>query len=263
MSEDQRATLLAQAKVAEQAERYEDMVDFMKQIIGMDFSGDELTPEERNLISVGYKNMMATRRSSWRTCQNVEDQAEGGDKDLYAQYRGMVSSEIAKIIDMVVDDAVSKYTKGPLAAKKRENLVFFHKMEGDYYRYGAETSDGDQKEQYKNKADQAYTAAQTAATQTSGNASDETNNEDPLKPTNPILLGLGLNQSVFNYEILQKEQEAKDLAQKHFNDALDQLDALDEGDYKDATLIMQLLKDNLTLWDGPGEEQDDLQVEEM
>ena len=77
---------------------------------------------------VGYKNMMATRRSSWRTCQNVEDQAEGGDKDLYAQYRGMVSSEIAKIIDMVVDDAVSKYTKGPLAAKKRENLVFFHKM---------------------------------------------------------------------------------------------------------------------------------------
>ena len=52
MSEDQRATLLAQAKVAEQAERYEDMVDFMKQIIGMDFSGDELTPEERNLISV-------------------------------------------------------------------------------------------------------------------------------------------------------------------------------------------------------------------
>ena len=100
--------------------------------------------------------------------------------------------------------------------------------EGDYYRYGAETSDGDQKEQYKNKADQAYTAAQTAATQTSGNASDETNNEDPLKPTNPILLGLGLNQSVFNYEILQKEQEAKDLAQKHFNDALDQLDALDE-----------------------------------
>ena len=47
---------------------------------------------------------------------------------MYAQYRGMVSSEIAKIIDMVVDDAVSKYTKGPLAAKKRENLVFFHKM---------------------------------------------------------------------------------------------------------------------------------------
>ena len=66
--------------------------------------------------------------------------------------------------------------------------------EGDYYRYGAEVSAGAEKETYKTKAGDAYTAASTAAT-------DETSSEPALAPTNPILLGLGLNQSVFYYEV--------------------------------------------------------------
>ena len=41
---------------------------------------------------------------------------------------------------------------------------------------------------------------------------------------------------------------------KAFDDAIAELDSLNEECYKDSTLIMQLLRDNLTLWtsDGPG-----------
>merc|ERR1712072_1497054 len=65
---------LEMAKIAEQAERYEDMVAEMKKIVDDGVKVDELSVEERNLISVGYKNMMSVRRTAWRTIQQVEEE---------------------------------------------------------------------------------------------------------------------------------------------------------------------------------------------
>ena len=69
-----------------------------------------------------------------------------------------------------------------------------------------------------------------------------------LAPTHPIRLGLALNYSVFLYEVQGSSTEACELAKKAFDDAIAELDTLDEESYKDSTLIMQLLRDNLTLW---------------
>ena len=69
-----------------------------------------------------------------------------------------------------------------------------------------------------------------------------------LPPTHPIRLGLALNYSVFMYEVQSQQQEACSLAKQAFDDAIAELDTLDEESYKDSTLIMQLLRDNLTLW---------------
>ena len=69
-----------------------------------------------------------------------------------------------------------------------------------------------------------------------------------LAPTHPIRLGLALNFSVFYYEILEKRQSACQLAKQAFDDAIAELDYLSEESYRDSTLIMQLLRDNLTLW---------------
>ena len=69
-----------------------------------------------------------------------------------------------------------------------------------------------------------------------------------LPPTHPIRLGLALNYSVFMYEVQSLQQEACSLAKQAFDDAIAELDTLDEESYKDSTLIMQLLRDNLTLW---------------
>ena len=69
-----------------------------------------------------------------------------------------------------------------------------------------------------------------------------------LTKANPAYLGLALNYSVFLYEIIGQKQEAIDLADKSFKEAVDLLDELVEDEYSEATLILQLLKDNVTLW---------------
>jgi len=79
-----------------------------------------------------------------------------------------------------------------------------------------------------------------------------------MQPTHPIRLGLALNFSVFYYEILNSPDRACHLAKQAFDDAIAELDTLNEDSYKDSTLIMQLLRDNLTLWtsDTTGEGDD-------
>merc|ERR1711934_544105 len=69
-----------------------------------------------------------------------------------------------------------------------------------------------------------------------------------MAPTHPIRLGLALNFSVFHYEIANAPEQACQLAKQAFDDAIAELDTLNEESYKDSTLIMQLLRDNLTLW---------------
>src|SRR5690349_23219545 len=78
------------------------------------------------------------------------------------------------------------------------------------------------------------------------NATDAAQTE--LTPTHPIRLGLALNFSVFYYEILNSPDRACHLAKQAFDDAIAELDSLSEESYRDSTLIMQLLRDNLTLW---------------
>merc|ERR1711998_782223 len=83
-------------------------------------------------------------------------------------------------------------------------------------------------------ADEAYQSATTSSNQ--------------LAPTHPIRLGLALNYSVFLYEVQAETSKACELAKEAFDNAIAELDTLDEESYKDSTLIMQLLRDNLTLW---------------
>lgn len=80
-----------------------------------------------------------------------------------------------------------------------------------------------------------------------------------LHATHAIRLGLALNFSVFYYEILNAPKQACRLAKEAFDDAIANLDSLNEDSYKDSTLIMQLLRDNLTLWTSDTQGEGELQ----
>mmetsp|Transcript_17531 Transcript_17531/g.19525 ORF Transcript_17531/g.19525 Transcript_17531/m.19525 type:complete len:126 (-) Transcript_17531:109-486(-) len=122
-------------------------------------------------------------------------------------------------------------------------------MKGDYLRYMAEFSTGDTRQEAANKALTAYKAA-----------IDVGSNDMP--PTNPIRLGLVLNFSVFYYEIMDNQDEACSLAKKAFDDAISDLDKLSDDSYKETTLILQLLRENLSLWTSSKGEDDDKEEDE-
>merc|ERR1711931_340512 len=83
--------------------------------------------------------------------------------------------------------------------------------------------------------------------------------EANLNETHPTRLGLALNFSVCYYEILKEPEKACDLAKKSFDAAIEKLDTLNDANYKDSTLIMQLLRDNLTLWTSNNEDNNEEQ----
>lgn len=232
-STKERENFVYIAKLAEQAERYEEMVDAMKNVAKLNV---ELTVEERNLLSVGYKNVVGARRASWRILSSIEqkEEAKGNDVNVkrIKEYRQKVESELSKIcsdIMIVIDEHLIPSCSGG------EPSVFFYKMKGDYYRYMAEYKSGDDRKEDADQSMKAYQAAFSTA-------------EAELPPTHPIRLGLALNFSVFYYEILNSPERACHLAKQAFDEAISELDTLSEESYKDSTLIMQLLRDNLTLW---------------
>ena len=75
------------ARLAEQAERYEEMVAEMKKVAKMAHE-EELSVEERNLLSVAFKNVVGARRSSWRIISSIEQKEESkGNEDHVAKIK--------------------------------------------------------------------------------------------------------------------------------------------------------------------------------
>jgi len=221
------------AKLAEQAERYDEMADYMQKVGN---AGSELSVEERNLLSVAYKNAVGSRRAAWRIITSVEqkEKTKGSEDNAKwaKEYCTKVETELDKICNEVLALLDSKLIP---EANGGESKVFYQKMKADYYRYIAEYKLGDAKTSAAEKARGAYDAAQEVATK-------------DLAVTHPIRLGLALNFSVFQYEVLSNPDEACKMARTAFEDAIAELDNVAEDSYKDSTLIMQLLRDNLTLW---------------
>jgi len=233
MADAAREESVYMAKLAEQAERYDEMVEAMKKVASLDV---ELTVEERNLLSVAYKNVIGARRASWRIISSIEQKEESKGNEQHVarikEYRNKVEAELAGICNdilSVLDEHLIP------TASSGESKVFYYKMKGDYHRYLAEFAAGNARKEAAENSLIAYKSASDIAV-------------TELPPTHPIRLGLALNFSVFYYEILNSPDRACQLAKQAFDDAIAELDTLSEDSYKDSTLIMQLLRDNLTLW---------------
>jgi len=236
-----REDLIYMARLAEQAERYDEMAEAMK-CVAMLNKG--LSIEERNLLSVAYKNVVGARRASLRIISTIEQKEESRGKEENREkakkYHKKVEDELSNICDdilRVLDEYLIPVST--LAEPK----VFYYKMKGDYHRYLAESTSGETRAEAAEKALASYKQASEYA--------------QDLPFTNPIRLGLALNFSVFHYEIMSSPDNAITLARSAFESAIDKLESLNDENYKDSTLIMQLLRDNITLWTSSTDDDED------
>merc|ERR1711981_819993 len=181
------------AKLAEQAERFDEMVQDMKEVAKQP---PELSVEERNLLSVAYKNVIGSRRASWRVVTSIEQKGDSDKMEIIKDYKTKIENELVEICNDIL--GIIEESLIPNSTSE-EAKVFYYKMKGDYHRYLSEFQTGDTRKESAGAALDAYQAASGIA----------------------------------------------------------ELDTLNEESYKDSTLIMQLLRDNLTLWTSDRAEADD------
>ncbi|XP_054789097.1 14-3-3-like protein B [Prosopis cineraria] len=240
-----RGQYVSLAKWAEQADRFEEMITFIRKAVLSSTPSSELTDVERNLVSVAYKNLTGSLRSSWRALYTIEQKEEARKNDdlvpLVKSFRSKVESELSNVGDSILELLDSNLIP---SATTSESKVFYLKMKGDYNRYMAEFRLGEEGKAAADATMSAYKAAQEIA------------NAD-LPTIHPVRLALALNFSVFHYEILRQYRKAYKMANQAFEEAMSELDTLGEENYKDSTIIMQLLRDNLNLWTTDPQEPDE------
>lgn len=252
--------LLQLGRKTEEIERYADMCLVMKKLVEMKkTTNTQLEDEERCMLSTAYKHIIGPKREAFRVIKPQEE--ADSSNSILPRYREMIVGEIEgtckEMLDLISDSLVmaesdleslitkvssSEGDEKVAAMNQLESQVYYLKMAGDYCRYVSEIKD---EEEVKKQAETKYDQALKLAAQ--------------LAPTHPTRLGLALNASVCYWEILDKPKKAVELAKMAFDEAIQKLDSLNDDTYKDSTLIMQLLRDNLTVW---GKSEDPNEVED-
>jgi len=226
------------ARLAELCELYDLMGAHMANLIDLTDTAS-FVEEYRNMYSVCQKNRMSKLRTALRVLTGMEPESDMKKKVLAEMVnRTQVSlQDVCKDVLTTLQKLYSTTTPGDDVDRD----IFYLKAQGDYYKYmyeGIAMSNPDMDKQISlallQEGDAMYRAAMDACVKTT--------------PTNPVRLGTALNYSVFQYEMLGKQEEACEMAKAAFDDAISELDSLDEASYRDSTLIMQLLRDNLSLW---------------
>lgn len=228
-----REVCLYMAQILDQTDRHQDMVDLMKSVVELN---PELSQDERNLLSVAYKNIVGSRRNGLRILAAIIDHDEGKASENRARqlqvFKDTIITELEQYCYELINLVDSKLLP---AANTPEARVFYEKLKADYYRYICEARTEDKKEEPANKAKECYENALKIA-------------KEEIAPYRPTLLGLILNYSVFLYEIMGQKQEAVELAQKTYDDTNPFLSQNSDNSYNEASMILTLLRDNVQLW---------------
>eukprot|EP00808_Paulinella_micropora_P014780 g80316.t1 len=313
--------LLYRAKLAEYAERWEEMAGYMKTIVSS--KKTLLTATERNMLAVAYKNVVGKGRGSWRSIYTLEvkersrynelkaqeraltgqDRSKlkmqlsqfGHEHTLLQQYRLKLQSQtqdwiqelislltekllvnfnteltyqVPKMLSRIAEKARSIHSMGedvPISSieaqlqtelklveekhqcltqlSNADSLIFYFKMLGDNFKYLTEFTVDDE-------AERAILSLKSLGYYHVAFEISQTH----LPPPHPIRLGVAYNFSVFYHETMAQPDKACQLAKDAFDEAIAELGQIqkEENLQKDSTLLMQLLKDNLTIWSKAG-----------
>ena len=231
------------AMLAEQCTRYDEMVSYLETMVKERSS--DLNADERNLISIAYKNSISSRRSALRTIMAYESKEKKKENSTFLpyiqEYRKKVEDELTKSCQGILSSIDAQLVP---KATDNEAKVFYIKMKGDYNRYIAEYAQGDLREKVKSDALASYNEASDLA--------------KSLTTMNPIALGLALNFSVFHYEVMNDHATAIKVAEEAYEKASKEMPNIDEDaeENRDAVSIVNLLKENLDMWKAEADEQE-------
>ncbi len=229
------------AMLGEQCNRFEEMVEFLEDMIKS--RDKDLNADERNLLSIAYKNSVTSKRTALRTVMAYELKEKKKENSNFLpfiqEYRKKIEDELTLTCRNVLNSIDNYLLK---RAEDTEARVFYYKMKGDYNRYIAEYAQGDLKQKVGEDAKNAYGEATSLV--------------KDLPPHHPIALGLALNYSVFYYEVLNDHETACKIAKDTLDKADKELANVndDNDEYQDAISIINLLRDNLEMWRVEAEE---------
>lgn len=244
LSNKSRNEIIYLARLYERAEKYSDMIKCIIKFIELK---PNLTVDERNILAAGYKNVIGAKRFSWRYLYNQMKKEEKSNNFLASNYVNEIKSKIeneirsiCKEVDLLVDDYLLPQ------AEDAEYKVYYLKMKADYIRYLCEFTKDEENENNMYLAEKAYKEAYEIA-------------EKSLPITSTTRLGTILNYSVFFFEIKNLREEASKIAKDALDEGLKVLDDLEKNKQKDTILIIQLLMENLIVWNS--EDKDEINQE--
>ena len=218
------------AEVAELAGRFDDMAQEMKRFIDV-AKPLTLSQTERNLLSVAYKNSVASRRAASRSMKRIIEEAQaaaGKEGSTEKVCHKQVDASLRVLYAQEYGDQIAEETRGICIdileilhqllenANSSEDIVFYQKMQADYYRHLAECHEGDVQSRMLERARWSYCQAEVLA-------------ERDLDLCHPMRLAVALNYSVFIAEVDLDERAARLKARKTFHAALEVLDDIPEA----------------------------------
>lgn len=223
--------------IAEQAESYKDMRFYLEQYILI--RKKDITIDERNLLSVAYKNIFEEIRITIRTVVDIEINESNSQNNLekyldyIREYREKLEKELVEYCESVVD--FIKKNLLPVSTNT-ESKIFYLKLMGDYYRYIAENLEDRKKKYYAEKSLQHYSEAKDIMNE--------------LLSTNHVRLSLILNMSVLYYEVLNNQVTGLQIARSELDLIKQEIDKLDKKDENnvDTFHLIEMIQENLNIW---------------
>ena len=229
------------SKLYWKAELFKEMIKFIKEFIILD---PKLNKEERDIICTGFKDMISDKRSSWSILNSMERKEKKKKINTVKEIK-IVKNNIEKEIREICNTLQDLIDKFIIPNNDDiETLVFFYKLKADYFRYICEFAEGKEYNDNFSKAEEYYTKGYNLSIKN-------------LPIMNCIRISIILNYSIFLYEIKKDKKTAFDIAKKTFFENEKFSDDIEKIKNKDSFLLLQLLKENLILWNNEVEDEEE------
>jgi 14-3-3 protein epsilon len=220
---DVREVNVFMAKVAQECQKNEECIVFMREVIKQ---GRSLSYNERNLLSSAYKGLVGPLRDSIHIL--LEENHEHDVASAIIEVSEHLTAKCEEVINLIRSVLLPAVTEP-------EVRIFYIKMIADYMRY-----------KWEGTPDASRSAV---AQQCRASYQEAVNLADLSLPTyHPLRLGLSLNFSVFIFEVLKQTKEAYELASKAFLEAGTGVNQLSSESQEEAKHTLELLRANIDVW---------------